>query len=241
MIKKVMDNINLSGVSSPLVPLIYCDFNFNSGDTEGVYFEYNESNELTAAFSLKNGCVTFAKIKESDFSEILMFFEFLGVSDILSDHPLDETFKTFPLLEATTRLENTCDIEILSEKSKFGEYHSIYDLLNDNAGDFSNWYGNFSKKINYKVACCIYKIIENSVVSTATATAIHNKNAVISGVFTNPVHRGKGYATECVKALISELHKQDVDEVYLWCEEDKIPFYEKMGFSTSGQIYMKRV
>ncbi len=241
MIKKVTDNINLSGVSSPLLPLIYCDFYYNSGDAEGVYFQYDENNELTAAFSLKNGCVTFTKINEGDFTEALMFFEFLGVSEVLSDCPLDEAFKSFPLLGVTVKSKNTCDVEILSVKSKLGEYQSIYNLLSDNADGFTNWYGTFSRKINSGASCGVYKVIENSVVSTATVTAVYNNNAVISGVFTIPGHRGKGYATECVTALIKELHKQAVDNAYLWCEEDKIPFYEKAGFCISGKIYLRKV
>ncbi len=241
MIKKVTDNINLSGVSSPLLPLIYCDFNFNSGDTEGVYFQYDENNEITSVFSLRNGCVTFAKIKETDFSEVSMFFEFLGVTDVLSDFPLDDAFESLPLLQLTHRSENVSDVEFLSETSRFGEYIEVFNLLNDTEGDFSRWYGNFSKKINSGVACGVYKVVDKSVVSTATATAIYDNRAVISGVFTNSLYRGKGYATECVKALINQLHKRNIDEIYLWCEEDRIPFYEKMGFYMSGQIYLRKV
>ncbi|MBR4286811.1 MAG: GNAT family N-acetyltransferase [Clostridia bacterium] len=241
MIKKVTDNIDLSGVSSPLLPLIYCDFHFNSGDAEGVYLQYNEVDELTAVFSLKNGCVTFSKVRDADFSEALMFFSFLGVSDILSDCPLNGDFKAFSLLEATTRSEKTCDVGTLSEKSKLSEYQNIYKLLNEEVGNFSNWYGNFSRKINSGNALGVYKAIENSVVSTATATAIYNKNAVISGVFTNPLYRGKGYVTECVKALINLLHKKNVKNIYLWCEDDKIPFYEKTGFNVKGKIYLRKV
>ncbi len=241
MIKKVTDNINLSGVSSPLLPLIYCDFNFNSGDVEGVYFHYNENNELSSVYSLKNGCITFAKVRDTDFSEASMFFEFLGVSDVLSDYPLDETFKSLPLLEITSKSDKISDVEVLTEQSKFSEYLDVYNLLNDSDGNFSRWYGNFSKKINSQAACGVYKIIDDSVVSTATATAIYANKAVISGVFTDPSYRGRGYAAECVKALINQLYKQNVDKIYLWCEENKIPFYEKMGFNLSSEIYLRKV
>lgn len=241
MIKKVTNNIDLSGVSSPLLPLIYCDFYFNSGDTEGVYFQYDENNELTSVFSLKNGCVTLVRVKEADFHEVLMFFSFLGISDVLSDCALNEKFKGFPLLDITTQCENTNDVEFLSVKSKISEYRSVYNLLSDNADDFSNWYGNFSRKINSDTACGVYKFYDNSVVSTATATAVYDKSAVVSGVFTNSGYRGKGYATECVRALINQLHQQDVNKIYLWCEEDKIPFYKKMGFNENGKIYLGKV
>ena len=241
MIKKVTDNINLSGVSSPLLPLIYCDFIFNSGDTEGVYFQYNENDEITSVFSLKNGCITLARVKEADLSELSMFFDFLGVSEIISDYPLDDSFEKIPLLETTARYENASDVSFLLETSKLSEYLGVYNLLNDSEGEFSGWYSNFSKKINSGVACGVYKVYDDSIVSAVTATAIYDKTAIISGVFTNPLYRGKGYASQCVKAVINQLCKKNVEKVYLWCEEDKLPFYEKLGFKFSGQIYLRKV
>lgn len=241
MIKKVTDNINLSGVSSPLLPLIYCDFIFNSRDTEGVYFQYNENDEITSVFSLKNGCIALARVKDTDLSELSMFFDLLGVSEIISDYPLDDSFEKIPLLETNARYENASDVSFLLETSELSEYLGVYNLLNDSEGEFSGWYSNFSKKINSGVACGVYKVYDDSIVSTVTATAIYDKTAVISGVFTNPLYRGKGYASRCVKAVINQLCKKNVEKVYLWCEEDKIPFYIKLGFKFSGQIYLRKV
>lgn len=241
MIKKVTDTDSLSGVSSPLLPLIYCDFIFNSGDTEGVYFQYNENDEITSVFSLKNGCITLARVKDADLSELSMFFDFLGVSEIISDYPLDDSFEKIPLLETTARYENASDVSFLLETSKLSEYLGVYNLLNDSEGEFSGWYSNFSKKINSGVACGVYKVYDDSIVSTVTATAIYDKTAIISGVFTNPLYRGKGYASQCVKAVINQLCKKNVEKVYLWCEEDKKTFYKKLGFKFSGQIYLRKV
>ena len=241
MIKKVTDNINLSGVSSPLLPLIYCDFTYNSGDTEGVYFQYNETDEISSVFSLKNACITLARVKDTDLSELSMFFDFLSVSEIISDYPLDESFEKLQLLETTTRCENALDVSFLLKTSKSSEYLGVYNLLNDSKGQFPRWYSNFSKKINSGVACGVYKVYDDSIVSTVTATAIYDKIAIISGVFTNPLYRGRGYASECVKAVINELYKKNVEKVCLWCEEDKIPFYEKLGFKFMGQIYLRKV
>ncbi len=241
MIKKVTDKINLSGVSSPLLPLIYCDFVYNSGDSEGVYFLYDNNDEPAAVFSLKNGCATFVKIKVVDYSEVSIFFDFYGVTEVLSDYPIDDSFKATPILNTETRMLGSTDVEHLNEVSKMREYLGVFNLLNDTEGDFARWYSVFSKKINSSVSCGVYKVSENSVVSTATATAIYKGKAVISGVFTDPVHRGRGYASECVNAVINELFKMNVHHVYLWCDVDKIPFYEKLGFSLNGEIYIRRV
>lgn len=241
MIKKATDKINLSGVSSPLLPLIYCDFSFNSGDSEGVYFQYNENDEITAVFSLRNGCITLAGIGESNISELFMFFKFAGVSEVLSDFMLDDSCEDLPLLKASARCVSNSDISFLDVSSTLGEYQSVYKLLSERGDNFPCWYSVFSKKINSSFACGAYKKDNGLIVSTATATAIYEKNAVISGVFTNSLYRGKGYATECVEALINKLYHENVSNILLWCEEDKIPFYEKIGFNVSGRIYLRKV
>ena len=241
MIKKVTDNINLSGVSSPLLPLIYCDFVYNSGDSDGVYYLYDNNDEPAAVFSVKNCCATFVKIKEADYSELSMFFDFYGVAEVLSDYPFDESFRSIPLLEAESRMVGYTTVERLSESSKMSEYLGVFNLLNDTDGDFARWYSVFSKKINSSVSCGVYKLFENTVVSTATATAIYENTAVISGVFTDPSQRGRGYASECVNAVIDELFKMNVRRIFLWCDADKVPFYEKLGFSSNGEIYIRRV
>ena len=241
MIKKVTDKINLSGVSSPLLPLIYCDFIYNSCDSDGVYFLYDSNDQPVAVFSVKHGCATFVKIKGADYSEVSIFFDFYGVTEVLSDYQFDASFKPVPLLETESRVVGNARVECLNKASKMSEYLGVFNLLNDTEGDFAPWYNTFSKKINASVSCGVYKTIENYVVSTATATAIFGNNAVISGVFTDPVHRGKGYASECVNGVINELFKMNVRQIFLWCDADKIPFYEKLGFSLNGEIYIRRV
>jgi predicted GNAT family acetyltransferase len=145
------------------------------------------------------------------------------------------------ILKVDCFLNHRIDVSFLLETSKSSEYLGVYNLLNDSEGEFSRWYSNFSKKINSGVACGVYKVYDDSIVSTVMATAIYDKTAIISGVFTNPLYRGRGYASECVKAVINELYKKNVEKVYLWCEEDKIPFYEKLGFKFMGQIYLRKV
>ena len=84
-------------------------------------------------------------------------------------------------------------------------------------------------------------MIENSVpVSCAIAPFIYESLGVIAGVFTNESHRNKGYATLCVKSLLSELQMKNVKEVYLWCEDKNIKLYENIGFSLYGKIYIKK-
>jgi predicted GNAT family N-acyltransferase len=37
--------------------------------------------------------------------------------------------------------------------------------------------------------------------------------------------------------LIEELKKDNVTEIYLWCEKELEAFYKKLGFEKTGYIY----
>ena len=51
-LEKITDIGILSGVSSPLLPLIYADFEFNNTETDGLYVQRNGGNKVTSVFSL---------------------------------------------------------------------------------------------------------------------------------------------------------------------------------------------
>ena len=72
MIKKVTDINSLSGVLSPLLPLICGDFVYPYNDTDGAYIQLDENEDITAVLSLKNGSATVVKINSSvDLKEII--------------------------------------------------------------------------------------------------------------------------------------------------------------------------
>lgn len=241
MIKKVTDTDILSGVSSPLLPLIYADFEFGFTESDGVYAQISDENEIISIFSLKNGCATLTGINENvDSEELNEFFSFLSVKSCLSDKCVwgkDE--KAFSLLKCNISGETNHDLLKLDEYSRLSDYECIYCLLNENGKNFPEWFAVTSKKINGKKSVCVYKYENNVQVSVAIATAIYNKTAVISGVFTDSLYRKKGYASQCVSALLSELGALKVESVYLWCEENNLPFYEKIGFINVGSVFVR--
>lgn len=84
-------------------------------------------------------------------------------------------------------------------------------------------------------------MMENTTpVSCAVAPFVFENSGVVAGVFTSEDNRNKGFATRCVKALLSELQKKNIKEVYLWCEDKNIKLYENIGFSLYGKIYIKK-
>ncbi|MBO5064644.1 MAG: GNAT family N-acetyltransferase [Clostridia bacterium] len=243
MIEKVIHPDVLSGVSSPLLPLIYVDFEFNSTETDGVFIQKDDQNIITALFSLKNGCATLTVSDGSaDYEELKEFFSFLSVEVCLSDAgDFCDGFKALPLLTCAAKRWAESDVLKLDEYSRLSDYKAVYGLLTENGDNFPQWFSVTSKKINSKKSVAVYKCADGIPVSTAVAAAVYNNIAVISGVFTLETHRKKGYASQCVKALLNDLDNMGVRSVHLWCEENKLPFYRKLGFEEFGKVFVREV
>ncbi len=241
MIEKVTHSGVLSGVSSPLLPLIYADFEFNNTGTDGVYVQTTDKNEIVTVFSLKNSCVTLTALNGIvDLEELNEFFSFLSVESVLCDCSIfPGTEKVLPLLWCETTPHSNNDVLKLDEYSRLSDYKSVYDLLSENGSNFSEWFAVTSKKINNKKSVAVYKCENEIPVSVAIATAIYNQTAIISGVFTLGNCRKKGYASQCVSALLIELSSMGVKPVYLWCEEENLQFYEKLGFTKVGNVFVR--
>lgn len=237
MIKKVIRSDVLSGVSSPLLPLIYADFEFNNGGNDGVYLQTDDDNELATVFSLRNGCATLVHLNGNvDSEELSEFFSFLSVKDCLSDEGVFKTGETLSLLKYQIKENTKADTVKLDKFSRLEDYKAVYDLLSENGNNFPEWFAVTSKKINNEKAVAVY-ICENSVfISVAIAAAIYNGDAIISGVFTRENHRKKGYASKCVSALLDELSHMGINSVYLWCEENNLQLYETIGFVKIGNV-----
>ena len=242
MIKKITDINDLSGVSSPLFPLIYCDFNCVLNDGDGVFLQLSDDEKTTALMSLKNSTLTIIKIAdEVDVAEVEKYIEFFGITSVISDFQINKTeYKEVKLMccKTTKNLDFTTDV--INNSSPLQDYKSVFDLLCVD-GDFYEWYPSFSKRINSNLSEAVYKKDNEIFVSTAVCNAICDNRGIISGVFTLPSYRGKGYAGECVRNLVSLLSHKGINEVYLWCENKNVKFYNNLGFNLCGEIYVREV
>lgn len=59
---------------------------------------------------------------------------------------------------------------------------------------------------------------------------------MITNVFVDEKARHKGLATTLIDRALCEAIRRNIDEVWLWCTEDKIPFYGRFGFKDTGQF-----
>lgn len=240
MIKKIQEFTDINGGLPPFMSVINTDFRFPRWASDGAYFQ-EINGERTLLFSVRGATATICRLSENaDTEELSSFLEFQGIRNVLSDFFFEEIpFEERAALKATPEYGSFCDAVVITPFSRLNNYENIFNLLSGN-GSFEAWYSLFSAKVNKSFACGVYMTENDVPVSCAVAPFIFEDTAVIAGVFTNENHRKKGYATKCVKALLSDLQKKNIENVYLWCEDKNIKLYENIGFSLCGKIYVKK-
>ncbi len=240
MIEKLTDFDSLSGVSSPLLPLIYAEGTFSRNDLNGGFVQKSRKEEIQAVFSLKNTCVTLHLLNDANIEELENFFSFCGVTEILSDEPLTRlcnTQKKLNLLKLFGEHAEETDCLKINAESTISEYKNIYNVVFENGDNFENWFPEFSKKVNSFNSFATYAMVEDRVISVSISPAIYKNVAIVAGVYTLKEYRNKGFATKCVKSLLNELKEHNTSKIYLWCEDNNLSFYEKNGFKAVDIIY----
>lgn len=240
MIEKITDFGSLSGVSSPLLPLIFADGFCSRNEYDGAFLQKAESGELQAVFSLKNTCITLLLVNDNGAEELGDFFSFCGVTEILSDKPVTHfcnNQKELNFFEFLGELADDYNCQTLTPKSIISEYRDVYNVVSEHGNNFENWFPEFSKKINSSNAFATYLKVNENTVSVAISPAVYENTAIIAGVFTLNDYRNKGYASKCVKSLVSEMKRNNISKIYLWCEDKNIQFYNNLNFKYIKKIY----
>ena len=240
MIKKIHQFTDINGGFPPFMSVINTDFRFASGASDGVYFQ-EINGEKTLLFSFRGVTATICRLSEkADTQELSSFLKFQGIKNVLSDFFFEEiSLEERAVLKTSPEYEEFSDVVVITPLSRLSNYENVFNLLSRD-GSFETWYPLFSAKINKFFSCGVYMMEAGVPVSCAVAPFIYENSGVIAGVFTNESYRNKGYATRCVKALLSELQKNNIEDVYLWCEDKNIKLYENIGFSLYGKIYIKK-
>lgn len=243
MIKKVDDFKGLSGVFSPLLPILYSAFSFPLHSSDGVYTQTDDNGSALCFFSVEgSGATVILSGDEPDYSELQAFFQFSGIRYVTADKPLNMAFKVlsdYSLLKFEGDSSNIDgDCRFLTPESSLLDYSELSSVSLCAVDGFGEWYSIFSRKINYGLAEACF-IVKNEVfVSFAVAPYIYGGCAVVSGVETDYPERRKGYGTRCVSSLVGKLLNASVDSIFLWCENKNISFYRKLGFAEQGKIYV---
>lgn len=238
MIERVADFNSLSGVSSPLLPLLYVDFKFAENDIDGVYCQIIDG-EKTVVFSLKSCCANVIKLSDNyEGDELKAFFNFAHIDNIVADFKFDDNLKDCVFMGISLKENDKTEVCVLSKTSVINDYKAVFSLLNG-GNNFDDWFPSFSKKINYGNGAAVY-ISENGIsVSCAVSPAVFSDIGIIGGVFTEYAYRLEGYGSRSVKALLNTISSMGASKAYLWCEKCNEEFYKKLGFSNIGCLYIR--
>ena len=243
MIKEIEVFEELSGVNSPLIPRIFSAFKYKTG-SDNAWKQVDENGKILSLMSAVDGNFTLISTENTDFDEIREFISFSGFNSVLSDVPIilagKNSFSLFKYCGNEDIINNNFDYLVLDATSTISQYKNFYPLLFYNEqNDFDSWYCDFSKKIVKNDAKAVALTIDKIFVSIATAPMIYKDTAIVSGVFTSSKLRNKGYSKATIYKLISELKKENITEIYLWCESSLEEFYIKTGFHKVGNVYIE--
>lgn len=243
MIKEITTEVEISGENSPLLPRIFNVIKYKSG-SDNAWQQVDKTGERTALLSSVDGNFTLIATEKTDFEEIKEFAHFFGCSSIISNIPFTTSAKSYALykvIDYESTKKDFCYL-ILDRASTVSQYRKFHSLLfADTQVDFDAWYYDFSKKIVNNDAKAVALTQFDVFLSIATAPMIYKNTALISGVYTLKDFRNKGFSKATIYKLIDELKKDNVTDVFLWCEKEVEEFYEKIGFQKVGNVYRNGV
>lgn len=242
MIRKLGCSDNLSGVDTPLFPLIYVNYNIVSFNSNGVYGQFNGDNRLVFLISIKGEEAILKSIGDYNAEEINYFLKMMNISSVISDtiyENIDVSFKEYNLLKlgAIKKIQDNY-AEFLQFDSVAEDYIGVFSLFSDDEKAFPEWYADFGKKVMISCSVAGYVKDREKIVSAALVSGVFEKQAVISGVYTREEYRNRGLAGECVTAVTDKLLSMGVTDIYLWCEDSKLDFYKRLGYKKTSQIYI---
>ena len=138
-------------------------------------------------------------------------------------------------MEFGKTVEHTDD-EVVTNKDVYsfirfccGIFHGInFDIV----------YGNFSRKINSRIADIHYIKRDNKIVSGAIATKYGEDTMYITFVCTDSQYRRQGLAQQVIRHIAAD---NSGKKIILKCEDGLKNFYENMGFKEVGTINLYKI
>ncbi len=205
-------------------------------DYDFALFWVQKINDVpVAAISRVDGNMTVCCNDNADFEEMACFIGAVGYLSITLDAKFAERLGITPQKSSyTVRYRGGAknyENEILFDYNK----KDVYSLLCEcgfDMGDYNAFLSDVCIRLNKKTASM--GAVENNGRLSACAFALFEgkKSVLLGAVATNPLERGRGYASKIVGTL-AETKKEK--EVFLFCREDSlVEFYKKVGFEAVG-------
>ncbi len=167
--------------------------------------------------------------RNDDFEELSEFLAFGGYGDIFCSENVGKRLQnllccnceTLFLMQFTGTAEH-CEVE------KEPPLSEVFDILKTGFEiDFEPWYLDMSHRVRHGVTR--FRKLGGSVLAIQHDLS---REALLSQIATLPEMRKKGYARRLIRAVCGELSQS---KVFLLCEDNLVPFYQKIGFSVVGK------
>ncbi len=171
---------------------------------------------------------------DEELETILSFCSFMGVYGLETDVPdMAIEAKTNMYLMEYKGDNKTENPAIVKNSNIYG--FSEFSCKNFTGSAFSTVYSYFARKVN-KGMSDIYYLSENGkIVSGALATKYGDDEKYITFVSTDKKYRNKGYAKQVIYHIVAACQNR---KITLMCEEKLLPFYEKLGFVHTDNVYL---
>lgn len=202
-----------------------------------IWLGENSNGKVTALITKFYGAVTAVASEDADIEELDEFLEVIGYSGLCLNYRSGDKYvmKLEKGKDCIAKTLNTCNLIVNSNYRDFygiiSECHKDYSL-----DSFDEWFVDISHRVRHKTADTFMLSVDDKFVSTVAALSVTEKSVFITAVSTLPNYRGKHYAHSLIKAVCE---KYSDKSIYLFCVEDKVPFYEKAGFMNTDKIFVK--
>ncbi|MCR4616378.1 MAG: GNAT family N-acetyltransferase [Clostridiales bacterium] len=191
------------------------------------------------AISRVDGAVTVCADAGADHDELREFLDFMGFSSLKCELSVMcrlgyNQAKTGSVVRFIGR-KNYCNTALKCDFTD--DYKTVFDILKkcgfDGLDNYSLWIADISHRCRHNVTKIMLGCAEGKKVTCASALFVTDNIAFLGAVGTLPEYRGHGFACEIVGTL-ADIFKNEGKNVYLFCKDKLVPFYEKVGFIKDG-------
>ncbi len=211
---------------------ILSDFNTLSVFEESMFYVCLNNEDVAGVVSKIDGNITLALTEKSPLEEIKEFLNAIGYSTILCDNAYSHVFDGEKTCGSILKIISNENINCKAKELYSENLKDVFDLIQEAFGlqlDFVKWCADLSHKMRHAGAR-LFGIYEGDVLVSCAFSLFETEfSAVMSSVSTRKEYRGKGYADEVVKKVLSE---NIAKSVYAFTENKNVEdWYQKLGFT----------
>lgn len=200
------------------------------------FWVQNIGGAATALVSRIDGAVTVEASDGCDISELREFISVIGCCSLLAEKRVlsgifAENARTGIIMEKTGGGRASPNYteppykELYSFMCRAGSFGEVLP-------EYESWLLDISARVVRGKAKSAFCRIDGECVSSAMLLFISGGEAVLGAVCTLPEYRGRGLASHLVKELCEN---SGCGKIYLLCKAEMREFYERLGFSVSGE------